>query len=113
MRFLLVAVLVLGACKPLVDRGIRTDQAAFGCVEKGLAKQMVQAEQAGDHNMVEALARNGCFALPPQLEVKVLQTEGEFVLVDIHKLGLMRLTPGMEKIKSVKAWLHKSHLSGL
>lgn len=113
MKLLLLAVMLLSACKPLVSRGIRTDEAAFVCVEKSLAVQMAAAEQNGDHGMVKALARNGCFALPPQLEVKVLQTEGAFVLVDIHKLGLMRLAPGMEKVKSVQGWLHKSHLSGL
>lgn len=114
MKYALVAaILVLTACKPLVERKPQTQVAATACVERSLIFQFITAERQKNDELRKYLMTNGCFALPPYMELDILDNQGTVAEVEVSRFGMMRLAPGMDKVKSVKAWIQTADLKNL
>lgn len=113
MKYLLVALLLVTGCKPLVEKKPQTRVAATACVERSLIFQYITAERQKNGELRKYLMENGCFALPPYMELEVIERQDSVAHVEVSKLGMMRLAPGLEKVDHIRAWVKISDLAHL
>lgn len=113
MKYILFALLFVTGCKPLVEKKPQTRVVATACVDRSLIFQYITAERQKNGELRKYLMENGCFALPPYMEIEVIERQNSVAHVEVSKLGMMRLAPGMEKLDNVRAWVKIDDLAHL